>query len=139
ITSLGNELGSYPINGTSTPAPTQRQFSAVVPPEIGPAVIRERGLIDSDGDLIGIAQAEPIEMPAPGPNAVSVTVGILATLNNADYVRAIVDLQGFVRTTRKVIAGTGLTGGGALTTDVTIDADFALQADAEDEQSLAKG
>lgn len=138
ITSLVNELGRYPISGTSTPAPTQRQFSAVVPPELGPAVIRERGLIDSEGDLIAIAQAEPIEMPAPGPNAVSVTVGILATFNNADYVRAIVDLQGFVRATRKVTAGIGLKGGGDLTTDVTIDADFALQADAEDEQNLAK-
>lgn len=122
VTSLVNELGRYPINGTSTPAPTQRQFSAVVPPELGPAIIRERGLIDSDGDLIAIAQAEPIEMPAPGPNAVSVTVGILATFNNADYVRAIVDLQGFVKTNRKIIAlkDTGLGGGGELSEDVEI-------------------
>src|SRR5699024_6157389 len=135
ITSLVNELGRYPINGTSTPAPTQRQVSAVVPPEIGPAVIRERGLIDSDGDLIAIAQAEPIEMPAPGPNAVSVTVGILATFNNADYVRAMGDLQGFVRTTRKVIAGTGLTGGGALSDDVSIDADIATEGESRNSAS----
>src|SRR5699024_1698947 len=112
----------YPINGTSTPAPTQRQFSAVMPPDIGPAVIRERGLIDSDGDLIAIAQAEPIEMPSPGPNAVSVTLGILATFNNADYVRAIVDLQGFVQNSRKIIVlnNTGMGGGGELSEDVEI-------------------
>src|SRR5699024_3803709 len=138
ITSIVNELGRYPINGTSTPAPTQLQFSAVVPPEIDPVIIRERGFIDSDVDLIAIRQCAAIEMPVPGSNALNLTLGILATFNNADYVRAIVDLQGFVRATRKVNAGTGTKGGGDLSHDVTISADFALQAEAEDEQNLTK-
>src|SRR5699024_11823643 len=65
---------------------------------------------------------EPIEMPSPGPNAVSVTLGILATFNNADYVRAIVDLQGFVQNSRQIIVlnNTGMGGGGELSEDVEI-------------------
>lgn len=125
VTSLVNELGRYPISGTGAPVPTQRQFSANVDSSIGPAVIRERGLIDSDGDLIAIAQTSPISIPDPAsPEAIDIIVSILVTFNNADFVKAVVELQSYVHSNRKVNAGSGLEGGGDLTEDRTLDVKF---------------
>lgn len=133
ITSLVNELGRFPVAGVSIPAPTQRQLSATIDTSIGPAVIRERGLIDSEGDLIAIAQAEPIEIPAPGgASVVDLSISIIATFNNTEHVRAVVNVQSYVRSSRSILAGTGLKGGGNLSENRTIYADIAT-----DEEALA--
>lgn len=133
ITSLVNEIYRSTISGVSATAPGQRQFTAYVDSSIGSTIIRERGLIDADGDLIAIAQSEPLHIPAlGGPNIVDIQVSIVAAFSNTDHVRAVVDVQSYVRNARKVNTGSGLKGGGNLLQDLNLEVVFATSEQAKE-------
>ena len=54
-------------SGYTLQEPGTVRFTAVVPLDAaGPYTIRERGIIDQDGDLIAVVQMPAIEVPDPG-------------------------------------------------------------------------
>ncbi len=128
---LQNEVGRKPINGTGNVenALNTAFFEIILDVAEGPYVIREAGLFDEDGDLFAIVKYDPpINKPA---DSVSALLRITIAFSNLEnLILQVQSVDAYASSDRKVIAGTGLLGGGDLTSDRTFETDFATLAEA---------
>lgn len=138
-TALVNEQGRKAVQGSGTvdSALNTAFFEILLDETEGPFVIREAGLFDAVGDLIAIARFDPaVNKPV---NTVSALIRInVVFLDLENLVLVVESAEAYVPAERRVIAGTGLTGGGALDEDRTLVADFASSVEAVAGTSIDK-
>lgn len=129
---LLSEQGRKPVQlqGQSPNSPNIAFFEILLAEPEGPYTIREAGLFDADGDMIAIARYDPAVPKAVNTNAVTLRLSVLfSDLQN--IVLTVNSSSLLVPASRVVTAGTGLTGGGDLVSDITLAADIATQAEAQ--------
>ncbi len=98
----------------------------------GPYLIREVGLFDADGDLIALQRCDPLVNKALNTDDIVFQVIVVFS----DLQNLILNVRGtgaYVPVERKIIAQNGakIIGDGSLAHDVTIEADFATDAEAD--------
>lgn len=130
-TTLLNEVGRKQIqgNGLVQDALNTAFFEILLDANEGPFVIRESGLFDSDGDLVAIARYDPpINKPKDTVTALVRIHVVFSDLEN--LVLQVQSSDAYVPVERVITVGNGLNGGGDLSTNRTISADFASPAEA---------
>lgn len=95
--SLANEVDRYELNSSEVQEPGTVRFPAVVPLDAaGPYTIRERGIIDQDGDLIAVVQMPAIEVPDPGQVPIpEITLDLYVTYGDATVMVGLVPATAF--------------------------------------------
>ena len=129
-TTLQNEQGRKAVQGSGTVdgALNTAFFEILLDVEEGPFVIREAGLFDADGDMIAVAHYDPsVNKPKDTVSAVLRIHVLFSDLQN--LILQVVSTNAFVPTERTITAGTGLSGGGALSADRSLSVDFATSAE----------
>lgn len=125
-TSLLNEVGRKSVQGSGVVDGVRNGafFEVLLDIDDGPFVIREAGLFDNDGDLIAVCYYDPpVNKPRDTATALLRVHVVFSDLQN--LLLKVESTDAFVPVERKVIAGNGLRGGGDLSADVTLGADFA--------------
>lgn len=108
------------------PDQTAAWFECYLGPDIGGFVIREHGLLDADGNLVAIGVRDP-GVPKADPQsgaADDFTYRIDVLFDAVDAINVQVDPLHGIGGGRRVDTGTYLTGGGALSQDLLLDADI---------------
>ncbi|MCG7518846.1 phage tail protein [Ruegeria sp. Ofav3-42] len=131
-TALLNEQGRKPVqaSGTVDGALNTAFFEILLETTEGPFIIREAGLFDKDGDLIAIARYDPPVNQVKDATSSLIRIHVLFS----DLQNLVLQVQGtdaYVPNERKIIAGTGLQGGGDLGQDRTLAVAFATEAEAQ--------
>lgn len=129
-TALVNETGRKAVQSTGVDpgSPNVAFFDVLLTEEEGPFTIREAGLFDVDGDLIAIAKYDPA-IPKP-VDTVSALLRLMVVFSDLENMVVQIDAtNAFVPAERQVNAGTGLTGGGDLSTDRTFSLDLTVLRD----------
>lgn len=124
-TALEAETGRAPVNAqgvepdNASVAFFRHQFAA----ETGPYTISEAGLFASDGTLLAIVT---YPVPISKPVNFALTFDILVAFSDLEnLIIQVQSAEAFVPAERQITAGSGLTGGGDLSTDREIALDFS--------------
>jgi phage-related tail fiber protein len=124
-TALQTETGRAAVNAfgidpdNDSVAFFRRQFAA----EEGPFSISEAGLFDAEGTLLAIVS---YPVPLSKPLNFALTLDILVAFSDLEnLIISVESAEAFVPAERKVSTGDGLTGGGDLAQDRTINLDFS--------------
>lgn len=131
--SLESEVFRRPISGQGVADgnPNVAYFEITITHEDGPAEIREAGVYDQDGDMIGIAKYDPvINIPAPEAgqpwSLVLRTHVLFSKLQNVNL--AFEFTTGYASADREINTGEGIKGGGPLDIDRTHSLDISSLA-----------
>lgn len=136
---LQNEQGRKPVqaSGLVPNANNTAFFDIFLDENEGPFTIREVGLFDADGDMIGIAHFDPAV--AKPLNTVTALIRVHVLFSDLEnLVLKIQSVNAFVPAERRIDTGNGLTGGGDLSANRTLAADFATTAEARAGVSTTK-
>jgi len=127
---LENEQGRKAVQGSGLVhnANNTAFFEILLDVEEGPYTVRETGLFDSEGDLIAIAHYDPpVNKPKDTVSALIRIHVLFSDLQN--LVLQVLGTDAYVPVERRIIAGSGLVGGGDLAADRNLAVDFATQAE----------
>lgn len=123
-TELQNEQGRKSVQGSGAVegALNAAFFETLLDVEEGPFVIREAGLFDADGDMIAVAHYDPsVNKPKDTVSALLRIHVVFSDLEN--LVLNVRGTDAYVPTERRITTGDGLTGGGDLSHNLTLDLD----------------
>jgi hypothetical protein len=129
-TALQNEIGRKPVHATGIVdgAPNTAFFDCLLEVNDGPFIIREAGLFDGEGDMVGIIKYDPpVNKPIPSSGQ-SVEALLRSLIIFSDLENLILNVQtmnAFVAAERTINTEEGVGGGGDLSQDRTFKLDFS--------------